>query len=433
MYVPSASLDKLNADLALIIFGFLSPCDLTAAAAVSRQCQQFAQDDFLWRRFTAAPPGRARRHHLREIAWRTARAVYGSPVTIHAPVRSVQVLPTSIALTALTRSATDSTELAIRPISWDPPVSILHVPLNTQKTIALATGYEAERGRRLAASVHYIEGAVSSDCEVSIYAATDTECAQGIRPHRVFCARRTGATTVAVGATSVMGVTVLVGTRTGATFIGRGDNRLHVLDICSEAVRAVSFANHTSALVGTVGGQVVQVDMETGIKIGDYVGPCSCPISALSASENNIVVAGVAHCVAGNGHSSLAVAWDMRTRSRLAAIGRGSFLGRSSAVSPAPVTAVRAGGSGKRIGLLVAGEVFVHDVTSWRCLVRASFGNDALSMDLDDDRLAVLCQPDEISGSLHVLDFAKAIDKMPKDVRSFEPEDGRSRDWRHIT
>lgn len=425
MYLPPLSLDSLPSDVAFNILEHLPPCDLSAIAATSRRYQRFAQDEYFWQRFTSAPPGRARRHYLREIAWRTSRPVCSTTRQINLPVRGVQVLPDSIALTAPLFSGFHSEELFTRPVAAEPRVSVSHAPVDICHLKSFVTGFDKSGARLLTASISSRGDMTHNECEVALHAASEEDLVQGHGLQRIFCAKQAEVTAIGVGTDLSGKAEVLAGTCDGSVFIGHEYGTLVALERFTEEIRAVSFTSEETVLVGTSGGQVVHVDANAGSRIGNFIGPCSCPISAISASENGVVFAGIAHRVAGNGHSSLAVAWDARTNGRLASYGIGAFSGRSSAVLPPPVTSVRIGGNGRRIGLLAAGDVWVFDVSSWNTLLHSPFDGDAIAMDLNDERVAVFCQSSEKSGNLHVFDFGKAVDRMPNELQPFGPRNGR--------
>lgn len=424
MYLPPATLDNLPSDVALTILGYLPPRDLAAVAATSRRYQQFAQDEYFWQRFVPAPPGRARRHYLREIAWRTSRPVCSITRQIDLPVRGVQVLSDSIALTCPLFSGLHPASLSRCPVATEPFVSVSHSPVDIRHLKSFVTGFDKIGARLLTASISSTGGS-THNCDVALHAASEADSLQGNGLRRVFYAQQTEVTAVGVGTDLSGKAGVLAGTRDGSVFIGHECGTLVALERFTEEIRAVSFTSDETALIGTSGGQVVHVDVGAGSRIGDFIGPCSCPVSAISASENGVVFAGIAHRVAGNGHSSLAVAWDARTSGRLASYGIGAFSGRSSAVLPPAVTSVRIGGSGRRLGLLAAGNVWVFDVSSWNTLLHSPFDGEAVAMDLNDERVAVFCQSSEKSGRLHVFDFGKAVDRMPDELQPFGPRNGR--------
>lgn len=439
MHAPTPGLESLTPDLALAIFSHLSPRDLSAAAAVSTHCRRLAHDDLLWRRFTPAPPGRCREIHLREIAWRTAHAVH-SAVRISKPTHAVKLIGSNIVLATSLVEAPRSRMNLIFLGSPPEPVPAAYVrsqsmdeqglhlletalPLLSGCIVNVALTYDDTQSCVLCACVY--RNSTGSTTVLALDTALD---ATARRCFRMLCSSRLAGVTKAAVSPGKGGwptcFALLVGTDRGATFVGRNMRRLCEMAPLGQRVTAAAFGANGTAVFGSDGGNVMCVDINTGRRQANLIGPCSCTVSALAVAANGVVVAGIAHRVAGNGHGSLAVAWDGRTGVRLAAFERGSA--GSSAILAVPVKAVCIAKSGRRVALLTVDEVSVYDMASWSCVVRAALVGKAEAMDIDDERLAVFCRTGFVGGWLHVLDFAKAVDRMPHEVDCFESADGGS-------
>lgn len=159
--------------------------------------------------------------------------------------------------------------------------------------------------------------------------------------------------------------------------------------------------------VGSAGGEVVRLRLGTAQK-QFYVGPCSCPVTAVKVTAH-VVVAAFAHCVPGNGHNSGAVAWDRDSGHRLAAFGGGVV--RSSWAFPA--AAVRdVVVSTHRVGLVCGnGVVRIYEMGSWRCLMEIGLGQ-IVRMDMDDTKMGIIVLRDG-AHILHMFDFEKALTRWP--------------------
>lgn len=450
------SLDSLVPDVALNILSHLSPRDLTATAAVSRQCCRLAQDDLLWRRFSPSflsTSSSARRQHMRQIAWRTGRAVHHTSSVFQMPVHAIRLMTGGNVAYMTTVQYVDHPsvpdDLPMKCSNPSVRVISLCIPFTTDRICATAFAPVAH-GQIMAASLTKHDG-VGGDRLVTVHSAavtgyhdsyvadTDSEsgttstkvnCRNQMSAVPIFSARRRGVSSISVSASNQ--ATVVFGTQHGSLFGARqGGSLTHSSIISSNPVTALSISPcgmHT--LAGSAGGEVVQVDIETCKVIRAFVGPCSCAISAMSCAKD-MAIAGVSHAVAGNGHGSLAVAWDIRAKGRLAAFGRGAF-GASSAVPAAPVSGLATVPDAPRVALLVAGQAYVYDMASWSCFVHADLG-DTLAMDIDGYRLALFCKEDSrdssTKGRIRVLDFDKAVEFMPHQVSCFQPFGGRDRDW----
>lgn len=453
MYLPT-SLDALIPDVALTILSHLSPRDLTAAAAVSRQCRQLAQDDLLWQRFNPSPASRssssARRRHLCQIAWRTARAVHTKSRIVCQPVHGVQLMtggsvalltsmPASQGYTSLTEKVETDENSNVKPVLIQLPV--IHNRVRATAS-AVSTGGEVlsafvadcedvteSRLVNVYSTKQNHTGALSEEAYPDLTNNSDTGPASHLTSVEIFSVRRRDILSVAVNAESRGAV--VFGTKSGSVIGTRhGGNLTCVAAAVEKEVTAVSVMSGRHVLAGSGGGEVVQADIETGKIIRTFVGPCSCAVSAMTSAQN-VAIAGIAHAVAGNGHGSLAVAWDVRVPGRLAAFGRGVF-GASSAVPAAPVTALAASPDAFRVALLVAGQVSVYDMASWCCTVHAADFGHATALDIDERRLSFFCAGSELDGCaprLHVLDFNKAVEFMPNQVHCFQPFDVRKRKW----
>lgn len=451
MHLPTPSLDALVPDVALNILSHLSPRDLTAAAAVSRQYCKLAQDDLLWRRFSPSiSPSctSARRQHIRRIAWRTGRAVHSARCVPDTPVHAVRLLTEGRVayMTSSQVSNHSSLDGDTRAACGNYPVSAvpMYIPFSADRVHAAAFA-SGKCDQVLAASLAQHDG-IGGDRQVSVHSAPlselhnpdtsntesegrssfETNCENQLKAVPIFSVRRTGVTSISVSASNQ--ATVVFGTTCGSLFGARqGGTSTHTTRISSNPVTALSITPcGRYTLAGSAGGEVLQVDIETGKVIRSFVGPCSCVVSATSCTRN-VVIAGVRHAVAGNGHGSLAVAWDIRAQGRLAAFCRGSF-GASSAIPLAPALNLATVPDAPRVALLVAGQVYVYDMASWSCFVHADFG-DTLAMDIDEYRLALFCRqrdPDLAQKDcFHVLDFDKAVEFMPHQVTRFQPNGER--------
>lgn len=457
MYLPATSLDSLVPDVALNILSHLSPRDLTATAAVSRQYCALAQDDKLWRRFTPSllsTSSSARRQHMRQIAWRTARAVHTTSTLYEMPMHAIRLMAGGTVAYITSVQYLDSPSAAaddnLKVCANNPSVraASLCIPFTTDRVCATALT-PVTHGQILAASLtkhDHVGGdrqvrvhsaaltgyhaSYTTGTDLEIGASSETKCRKFSAVMPIFSARRRGITSISVSASNQ--TTVVFGTQCGSLFGARqGGSLTHSSMIASNAVTSLSLTPcGTHTLAGSAGGEVVQVDVETGKVIRAFVGPCSCVVSAMSCTRD-VAIAGVAHAVAGNGHGSLAVAWDIRAKGRLAAFGRAAF-GASSAVPAAPVSELATVPDAPRVALLVAGQVYVYDMASWSCSVHADLG-DTLAMDIDEYRLALFCRDDDRNsgqkGRIHVLDFDRAVEFMPQQVTCFQPYGGRERDW----
>lgn len=117
--------------------------------------------------------------------------------------------------------------------------------------------------------------------------------------------------------------------------------------------------------VGTSGGRVCILDIESGTQVTELIGSCSCAISSVCSAgmrRNGLVVAGIAHQYSGNGHGALGISWDVRTKSRIHTYYRPnhkrSYLAFDTNVAPK----VQADASGHRLCVFTKHQLYAFDV-----------------------------------------------------------------------
>lgn len=413
---PPPNLPSLPPDLAHLILAHLSTADLSATAAVSTACCALAHDDRLWRRHlhSPCPSGVARRHVLRDRAWHRGRAMH-------------LVIPAASAHPAVHLRDDGDIIVATVPSSFSPPSSILssHPPdPDTFHSPIL----DVERPPRL----HVL--AVPPCDAVALSACAQAPIAGSIMRHHPSDRstvnmhsltpngnthllpwgfnNTSGIRSVSVGVVNADVLTLAAGRSDGSVIICTNGTTSSTTSCCTHGVQSISICGR-GVLVGSRGGEVVAIDVCAPRAQRRFVGPCSCAVSALAAGPDDVVIAGYSHAVAGNGHSAMGVAWDVRCGERIAAFGRMQATS-SSALPGAAVMGVAAGQHARRVGLLVGGEVYVFDMRMWECVVHARFADAVDAMDLNDGRLAALA-----GEQVHVLDFSAAARRRPEDVEWF--------------
>lgn len=423
---PYPSLHTLSPDLAYHILSHLSPRDLSISACVSRSWRRLALDDHLWRRFIRAPSGLARRHYLRDSAWRSARAEHSVSSTLPAPPAAVQLLPDdSLLVATLSSHQNGHSKLfyAHDVITVWPSKIAKHEPS------CVRTRFCQEK------NITYIAFGYRQGF-VALYTVSP-EPGEDDSPRRVLLERTPAAEPISCVDILLHDgtATVISGTLAGSLAISHPSSeertdtgsRMVLVPLSQYGICSIAVAQGMrAALVGTAGGEVITFDVTSGARLRYYVGPCSCAVTAVEFASSGVVVAGFAHRVPGNGHRSAAVAWDKCAGARLAAFGRGEAVRSSAAVPAAAVGGIRTDGSdGRRVGLLVGDQARVYELGDWRCEIEAEFGDGASAIDMDCGRLGVACGGRE-GGGVHVLDFEKASLCSPEEVEWFKP---RVREW----
>lgn len=139
--------------------------------------------------------------------------------------------------------------------------------------------------------------------------------------------------------------------------------------------------------IGTRGGYIKLIDVETGLWYTSLVGGCSCEISQLcmphqpeSSPHSKLMYASYSHRIKGHGHYNGVYVWDITSASRIGLLfpsGRTINYLRprkgemSSHMSDTPISAFHA--DGYKIAVASGRTVTVFDSRTWNCLYYINF------------------------------------------------------------
>lgn len=442
---PALSLGDLSIDELNSVFKNLSPQYLSAASAVSRQFRDVGRRDALWQSFRVSAPGCARRSYLTDCAWAAAAAVPTSAPLTEQPaavalVRGV-ALVASLELDAplvSVRSPSDSDTCEQREANGKAERGVAQ-PLTAPRHHESPTCVRIRVDERL--GMAYVAFGYG-DASVAVFAVSLAhfeargDAAAGMELE-LRCILRAvvpeyDATIKCIDVLlSHAGPTVIAGTSSGTLAVAkaRADDAeydyggldpatMTQVSISQDPILSLASSTESASLVlaGTSGGEVITLDVSTGIRLKHYVGPCSCCVTAVDfVSKTDLIAAGFSHRVPGNGHRAGGVAWDKRAGARLAAFGRCS----APALTAGAVGAIC--GAGRRVCLVASGRARVFEIGGFRCEVEA--GQGVAAVDMDGARLA-LAEGEWV----RVLDFARAAQRGRGEASSFLPA-GVVREW----
>lgn len=151
---------------------------------------------------------------------------------------------------------------------------------------------------------------------------------------------------------------------------------------------------------------MVHFDLSQEMPIQQFIGPCQCGVTALERNSTHVITAGYSHRTRGNGHCAMAIGWDMRLGTRLAAFGRANRVGQDGVVRM-----IRGdGGVGKRVAVVGGGMVRVFDIgMGWKCQVQVEGGDGGVDM---NQRVLGVAR----EGGVDMWDFARAVQGWPSDA-----------------
>lgn len=413
--INEITLDNITTDIALTILSHLSPKDLSSTASVSTSCHRHATDETLWKRFNR----KGRISYIRDKAWNTGKAIESPGIHLEnmKNIYDIRLLSND---TIIITGICDSSKGYVKRINRNMIVIGIcsdDIDGGGCNVRLCKTGYDEYNNRfyivYAVGSNNFMEG----DDELNVWYVN----LSNLKLYHLFNTTRNNITAIGLYMSNTQAPSVLLaGNLQGNLYQSRLslslssqpllNNNILVTE-CDEKITSIS--NCSTAIIGTSGGSIYQMDAATGVTLSTFIGPCPCPVTAISTSSS-MIIAGVSHATAGNGHGSLAVAWDLRSKSRLGCFGKG---GRSVC----QVDSVQSCDEGKRVGVLLGDgkEVNVFDVRSWKCMVRYSSDvGDIKGLDINHN---MVCMGG--SNCIKILNFHDALNYMPNTMKSFQPFD----------
>lgn len=422
----STSLHTLCSDLKYNILSNLSAQDLFQVASVSKQWQSMAYDDDIWQRFIKAPQGMARSHFLRECAWTAGRAIRSSPICIPYNIDAIQLIEKNrVVIASLdTKQNTDCEMLS----SCTSTIisTIVNSNICDENAIDVATDYDV--------NIHttYIVY-VYTNGYISIISVQDDDDGNDSIHTQILYKRILTERNRRISCIDILGYNKMIvfGTYDGWIGIFNFENEeMEMKHISEHSICSICSNEIEYILIGSEGGEMISIDIRKGIRlIRSFIGPCSCEISSVKGDGNGVIIAGMKHRIRGNGHRASAIAWDSRQGSRLGGFGR---IGEKSSTSAFPMEEVKwicmDEMNDKRVGLLMGDVIRIYSIGDWNCNIEMKFGDLAGTMDMNDNRLMVGLNHD-MNHEMHVLEFDKALEWMPKQVECFQPQLEIQRDY----